>query len=157
MNIMAVDCSKIDNIWDKIVPNIRKVLKTQDKHHAITDNLLSIEGMREHIRSGKGQLLAIFEDDKVVASLMIEVLNTELGRSLNITTLGGGRIHEWNMMLLQTLKNIANKYKCDDIRIYLVRKGWIKAMKPYGFNLIGDREYCGDVYPCISYKIEGNQ
>lgn len=157
MNIMAVDCEKIDGIWDKIVPNIRKVLNVQAKHNAITNNLLSIEGMREHIRSGKGLLLVIYEENKVIASMMLEVLNTEVGRSLNITTLGGDRIHEWNMMLLQALKNLADKYRCDDIRIYLVRKGWIRAMKPHGFKLIGDRDYCGDTYPCLSYNVEENQ
>lgn len=155
MNIMAVDCDKIDGIWSEIVPNIRKVLKTQEKHNAVTDNILSIEGTREHIKKGHGQMLVIHDDNTVLASLMVEVLNTEVGRSLNITTLGGERIYEWNMMLLQTLKNIAKHHNCDDIRIYMVRPGWVRALRPYKFMPIGNREYGGKEYPCLSYNMRG--
>lgn len=157
MNIMAVDCDKIDGIWPLIVPNIRRVLKVQAKHGAVTPNLLSIEGVREHIREGKGQLLVIYEDDKVIASVMIEILNTEVGRSLHVTTGAGTRVREWHKMLLQTVLNMAEKYDCNDIRAYLVRPGWIRFMKPFGFEVIGDREYCGDTYPCLSYKMKGKQ
>jgi len=156
MNIMVVDPAKIDDIWPRVIKNIQLVIDTQSKHNAVTDNILSIEGTREHIKAGHGLFLVIFESEEIIASLMLEVLNTEVGKSLNITTLGGTRIHEWNMLLLYVLKELANKYKCDDIRIYLVRKGWIKAMKPYGFKLIGNRDYCGDTYPCLSYNIKEN-
>lgn len=151
MNIMAVDCEKIDEIWPLVADNMKKVLDTQKKYDAINDKTLSEPDLKEHIRKGHGQLLVIHEGEDVVASLMLEVLNTEVGRSLHVASLGGGRIHEWNMMLLQTLKNLAKKYNCDDIRIYMVRKGWMRAMKPYGFKLIGDRKYGGELYPCISY------
>ena len=156
MNIMTVDCKKIDGIWDKIAPNVKRVLDTQNKHNAVSETVLTIEQTKEHIRAGNGLLLAVIDDNEVIASLMIEVLKTEVGRSLNITTLAGNRINEWNMMLLQTLKNLAKHYKCDDIRIYIVRPGWVRAMKRHGFKFIGTRNYCGIDYPVISYKMSRN-
>lgn len=154
MNIIAVDSLKIADIWTRIIPNIKKVMATQSKHGAVTDNVFDVEDTKRYIERGDGLLLVIHEGEEIIASCIVEVLNTEVGRSLAINTMGGTRIYEWNMLLLGVLKSLADYYQCNDIRIYLVRMGWVRCMKPYGFELIGDRKYAGETYPCLSYKVE---
>jgi len=153
MNIMAVDPTKIDGIWPRVKDNVQRVIDTQVKHKAMSEHTFDIDQTKEFIRNKAGCMLVIFEDEEVIASLIIEVLHTEVGKSLVINTLGGGRIHDWSTLLLDTLKNIAYNIGCNDIRIYMVRRAWQRCMEPFGFKLIGGREYAGVSYPCLSYKV----
>jgi len=153
MNIMAVDPTKIDGIWPRVKGNVQRVIDTQVKHKAMSDYTFNIDQTKEFIRSKAGCMLIISEDEEIIASLIVEVLRTEVGKSLVINTLGGDRIYEWRMLLLDTLKNIAYNIGCNDIRIYMVRRAWQRCMKPFGFELIGDREYAGVSYPCLSYEV----
>jgi len=153
MNIMAVDPAKIDGIWPRVKGNVQRVIDTQVKHKAMSDYTFDVDQTREFIRSKAGCMLVIFEEEEILASLVIEVLHTDAGKSLVINTLGGGRIHDWSMLLLDTLHTMAHNLGCNDIRIYMVRKAWQRCMKPYGFNLIGDKEYAGVMYPCLSCEV----
>ena len=153
MRVIEINNTGVDVFWSEISENALKCMKTQDKHDAHHPGLYSLDELKEHIRSGNGLCIAVMDESELIASLVVEILITDAGRSLNLTSMGGDRIHEWSMLLLDYLKGFARRYNCQDIRIYMVRKGWERALKPYGFKSIGVREYAGVQYPCISYSV----
>jgi len=156
MKIVEVTGDTIDIVWPIVSRNVQKVLDTQHKHKAVTKDIYDVDGTLEHLKSGNGLLLVIYDEttnNYIVASIVVEVLNTDVGRSLNLTTLGGDRIYEWHHLLLDYLKTLAVENNCQDIRIYMVRKGWAKCLKPYGFKPIGKHKYAGVLYPVIALGV----
>ena len=154
MKVTAIFPEYIDEVWPQVKHHVQMCLDTSYKHNAVGAEIFDVEQTKEHMKKGNGLMLVVHDNIKIYASLMVEVLLTDAGRSLNLTSMGGESIYSWNMELLAKLKEVAETYRCDDIRIHMVRKGWKRALKPYGFSDIGIKNYAGTDYPCIAYKVK---
>ena len=156
MKVTAIFPDYIDEVWPQVKGYVQMCLDTSYKHNAVGAEIFDVEQTKEHMKKGNGLMLVVHDNIKIYASLMVEVLNTIDGRSLNLSSMGGESIYSWNMELLAKLKEVAETYGCNNIVIHMVRKGWRRALKPYGFVDIGKRVYAGTEYEAISLSIKGN-
>ena len=157
MKVTPIYPDFIDEVWPQVKGYVQMCLNTSIKHDAVGDEIFNVEQTKEHIEKGNGLLLVVHDNIKTYGALVVEVLNTDAGRSLNLTSFGAYNLRNWSMLLLQRLKEVAETYNCDEISIFQVRPGWKRVLKPYGFKEVGMREYAGTMYPKLSLLIKENK
>ena len=56
-------------------------------------------------------------------------------RILAIPITGGDRLDEWMPEFLELMKHVARDLNCTELRGYASRDGWIRKLKPHGWEI----------------------
>jgi len=135
--IGAVPASMIDLIWDKIEPLIEMVSEKSED--------IDIGIAKERLESGKTLLVTISRGQEVIAINVIDCKTTDTGiKYLSIPITAGTEMENWLEQFLEVATAIAQDYGCSEIRGFAVRNGWLKKLKPFGWE---------ELFTTIRYKI----
>ena len=80
-------------------------------------------------------LVAIDDDDKIIAEQSLEVWEENGERICNLVTTGGSRMKEWVKELAEVIEKLAIEFDCDVIRTR-GRLGWLRELKQFGYEPI---------------------
>ena len=87
--------------------------------------------------SGKQQMWCIWEGDKedfpIIGVVITEVLQYPQKKLLCIQYCTGARLNEWKSDILDLLDRWAKECECDGLEL-TGRKGWVRELKPDGWN-----------------------
>ena len=66
---------------------------------------------------------------------MLKIVHNDEGeRTMELTSVGGSRLPEWNDMLFDAVKMIAADEGCDFMTCKVIRSGWEKILTAHGFE-----------------------
>ena len=126
--IGAVPANMIDLIWDRVEPLIKTV-----EEKAPDD--ISLEVVRERLLSGNNLLVTVSSGPEIIAVNVIDIKELDTGmKILYIPITAGTDMENWIKEFLDIAKAIALDHGCDELRGMAVRDGWLKKLKPYGWE-----------------------
>lgn len=126
--IGAVPANMIDLIWDRVEPLIKTV-----EEKAPDD--ISLEVVRERLLSGNNLLVTVSSGPEIIAVNVIDIKELDTGmKILYIPITAGTDMENWIREFLDIAKAIALDHGCDELRGMAVRDGWLKKLKPYGWE-----------------------
>jgi len=123
--IVAIPPEQIEDIWIQVSPLLEKALNKNPGD-------IDLELVRERLESGEYLLMCAIENDKILASFAVELVN-EKRKTANIVLCGGERMDDWLDQFMDTIKPLVRDQGCEAITI-MGRAGWQRKMKPYGFS-----------------------
>lgn len=136
--ISAVPCTMIDLIWDKALPLIKMA---QEK---APDDVV-IEMVKDHLLKGTQLLVTISRGPDIIALHTLDVRTLDTGiKVLYIPITAGSEMELWMEKFLEIAKVVAESYNCVELRGLAAREGWLRKLKPYGWE---------EVFTTIRYKI----
>jgi hypothetical protein len=115
-------------IWKEITPFLEGVVE-------VSHGDLTINCIRNKLLRGDSQLLVVTDGTKILCATTVNVETYGSGkRVLLAPVIGGEGIEIWGDLLIETVRDIAKKRLCDEIR-GLGREGWKrlwgkKGLKP---------------------------
>jgi len=137
--ISAISADKIDLIWPLVEHHLQRVVDVA--HGELT--LYSIKG---RLQDGMSILITINKGSEIIAVNTLEIRDFDSGlRALFIPITGGDYLDEWKDMFLDVAKSIAIEHGCDELRGIAVRDGWLRKLKPDGWE---------PLHQIIRYKLE---
>jgi hypothetical protein len=114
--------------WDEIKPHIDRVVEASKDE-------LCIDVIKDKLLNGRSIIVAVFEDNIILAVTTAEVVIYDSGlRSLLVPIFGGDGLFDWGAEWLEVFKKIATELNCSEIRGLAVRGGWMRVLKDYGFS-----------------------
>ena len=127
MKIAAIKKEDLNVLWPTVLPMFECALEFE--HGQLTP-----EKIYNRIMAGNLVLLvALDEDDKIVAEQTLEVWKTETETICNLVTTGGNRMNEWLTDMAEVIDKLAVEFDCDVIRTR-GRLGWLKVLKSQGYE-----------------------
>ena len=124
--ICRVHPSHVIDVWPHVVDHIVKSIRYGWGECEAEDFL-------DRLLLGKWRLWVVLEDQQIVASATIELVNYPRARAVRVITLGGSRSKRWLKFLLTELKKLAAE--TGSVAIEGVgRPGWTRALKSLGFE-----------------------
>lgn len=125
MNLMAIRSHEIHDLWPSISPGIEKMV-------AKGIGLTTAHDCLCKALSGEWLVFIVLHESKVVLTALTAI---ERGHRKVFTVVGawGEQMDEWVDEFHQGMVKIAQEQGCDSISI-TGRRGWVKFLKPYGFN-----------------------
>jgi len=114
-------------LWDSFKP---RLIEAVNAHPAESET--DLEEVRTDVRRGKATVLQIYEQRKLLAVAVVELLDLSDGRSLHVRYLAGDGMDAWMDKLEARLQDMARDYGCVWVSI-IGRLGWYKALKSHGF------------------------
>ncbi len=136
--IAAVPCTMIDIIWDKVRPLLQLVVdkSPEDIVESVT---------KEHLINGDLLLVTISRRSDIIAINVLDVRELDSGiKALYVCITAGSEMDSWIERFLEIVTAIAKDHNCVEIRGFAVRNGWIRKMKPYGWE---------ELFTTLRYKI----
>ena len=136
--ISAVSCSMIELIWDQVKPFIKMVeVKSPE------DIVESV--VKEELLNGNQLLVIIYRGSDIVAINVLDVRTLDSGiKVLYIPITAGSEMELWIDKFLEIAISIAKDYDCVELRGLAIRNGWLRKLKPYGWE---------EMFTTIRYKI----
>lgn len=136
--IGAVPATCIELVWDKVIPLIKMV---EEKSPSDID----IGMVKERLLEGQNLLVTISRGSDIIALNVIDVKTLDTGvKVLFIPITAGSEMDLWLDRFLEIAIAIAKDYGCDELRGLACRDGWLRKLKPYGWE---------EVFTTIRYKI----
>ena len=136
--ITAVPATLIELIWDKVEPLIKLV---EDKSPEDVVGKVT----KEHLLAGNLLLIVIYRGTDIIAINILDVRTLDSGiKILYITITAGTEMELWMERFLVIAEAIAKDYGCVELRGLAVRNGWLRKLKPYGWD---------ELFTTIRYKI----
>lgn len=124
--IGAVPTTMIELVWRKTLPHLQRV---QEK----APNEIDLSKTKEALLSGSHMLLIASEGEDIIAACILRDETYVTGhRVLLVNMLGGDRMDEWVERMNRIVVAIARDTNCNEVRA-IGRKGWIKALKNFGW------------------------
>jgi hypothetical protein len=121
IKVVAVPPEMIEGIWPKFEAFIAEAIK-------YSHGDLCEEGLKERLQAKEEVLLAVVEDDQVLAGCVATTRVLDSGRKiLYVPVMGGERMDEWLQLGLDALKTLESTLGCEGIRA-CGRPGWAKAL-----------------------------
>lgn len=118
----------IDLIWDKVLPLLKVI---EDK----SPEDVSIEVVKDQLRNGDTLLVISSRDSEVIAINILEVCTLDTGiKVLYIPITSGSEMELWLENFLDLAKVIAKDFNCVELRGLSVRNGWMRKLKPFGWE-----------------------
>ncbi len=135
--IGACPATMIELIWDKVMPLLQLVIdKSDDIDASIT---------KERLQAGENMLVTISRGSEIIAINVLDARFTDTGiKYLSIPITAGSEMENWLEDFLKIAEAIAKDYGCGEIRGFAVRNGWLRKLKPYGWD---------ELFTTIRYKI----
>jgi hypothetical protein len=138
LTIAAVPCTMIDLIWDKVVP-FMKMVEEKSPEDVVG------EVVKEELIKGNQLLATISRGSDIIAINVLEVRTLDTGiKVLYIPITAGAEMELWLDRFLGIAEAIAKDYNCVELRGLAVRNGWLRKLKPYGWE---------ELFTTIRYKI----
>ena len=138
LTITNVPCALIDLIWDKVEPFIKMV---EDKS---PEDIVS-EVTRNELVKGNLMLIVITRGADIVAINVLDIRTLDSGiKVLYVPITAGSEMKLWMERFLEIAIKIAKDYGCSELRGLAVRNGWLRKLKPYGWD---------ELFTTIRYKI----
>jgi len=126
--IAVVPCTMIDLIWEKVHPVMQLAA---DK--APEDVCCKV--VRDELIKGEKLLVTISRASEIVAINVLDLRTLDTGiRILYIPLTAGSEMKLWAEDFLNFAKVIAKAHNCVELRGLAVRSGWMKYLKPYGWE-----------------------
>jgi hypothetical protein len=114
--------------WGELLPHIERVIKVSNEE-------FTAESIKYRAVSGNGMMIAIYEDEQIIAVTTAEVVTYDSGlKSLLIPIFAGNDMFQWGKEFLELVKSIAKHFECNELRGFAVRDGWMKILKDYGWH-----------------------
>jgi len=128
LTIAVVPCTMIDLIWDKVFPIIKLAA---DK--APEDVCCKV--VKAELCEGRKLLITISRGSEIIAVNVLDLRTLDTGiKILYIPITAGTEMDVWIDDFLAFAKEIALSHDCVELRGLAVRNGWIKKLKPYGWE-----------------------
>lgn len=124
--------------FSAIPPENAKAIWPSIEHHAQTALEHSFDGMTaenilQWVITDRLVLVVITVDDKIKASITMEICEGKRGRTCHIMTLGGEEMESWLTEWVPVWVKIAREQGADNITMK-GRKGWERVAKEFGFT-----------------------
>lgn len=129
LSISAIPVELIDVVWPQCVEHINRVVEKAPEE-------LSLDDIYRRLIVGETLLVTISDKSDIIAVNILE--RRYLGNGLSalyIPITGGTRMAEWMVDFLDVAKAIAKDLGCKQLRGLAVRKGWMKKLKPMGWQV----------------------
>ncbi len=138
LTIAAVPCAMINLIWDRVEPLLQMVV---DKS---PEDIVS-EVTKGELLKGNLLLVTVSRGSDIVAINVLDVRTLDSGiKALYICITAGSEMDLWMDNFLEIVLAIAKDYNCAELRGFAVRNGWIRKLKPYGWE---------ELFVTLRYKI----
>jgi len=126
--IGVVPATMIDLIWDKIIPLIALVEEKSPE-----DIVCSV--VKEQLIGGHQLLVTISRNTEVIAINVLDIRTLDSGvKVLYIPITAGAEMELWLDRFLEIAKAIAKDHECIELRGLAVRNGWLRKLKPLGWE-----------------------
>ena len=126
--ISVVPCTMIDLIWDKALPIIKLAA---DK--APEDVCCKV--VHDELCKGAKLLVTISRGADIIAVNVLDIRTLDTGiKILYIPITAGSEMEFWLEDFLEFVKVIAKNCDCVELRGLAVRNGWMKKLKPHGWE-----------------------
>jgi len=136
--ISVVPSTMIDLIWDKVLPHIRMVEEKSPED-------ISSDVTKEGLMKGELLLVVISRKVNIIAINVLDIRTLDTGmKVLYIPITAGAEMELWLDNFLKIIIAIAKDYNCVELRGLAVRNGWLRKLKPYGWD---------ELFTTIRYKI----
>ena len=136
--ISAVPCTMIDMIWDKVEPLVQLVVEKSP------EDIVS-EVTKDHLVNGDLLLITISRGSDIIAINVLDIRTLDSGiKALYVCITSGSEMSLWMDNFLEFVIAIAKSHNCIEIRGFAVRNGWIRKLKPYGWE---------ELFVTLRYKI----
>lgn len=126
MNFIALKPDQIQARWGDLSQGMEKLFKQ-------TLGLWGPDDILNNCCSGKWLLFSMFEDDKPVVSLVVEIREGEQ-RVFDVGFCWGTRLDEWIDEVYNSFEVIARQCDCDVIA-FNGRPGWKYLARHFGFKV----------------------
>lgn len=137
--ISAIPVELIDPIWPLVKDHLQKVID-------ISRGEVTLEALHKRFMKTDAILITINRGKEIVAVNTLEIRTSDDGkRSLFIPVTGGSELEMWMDQFLEVAKSIAKEHNCIRLRGLAARKGWLRKLKPLGWETI---------YHVVEYKLE---
>ncbi len=136
--IAVVPSTMIDIVWDKVRPLLQLVVdrSPEDIVESVT---------KERLVDGHLLLVTISRGSEIIAINVLDVRELDSGiKALYVCITAGSEMDSWIERFLEIVTAIAKDHNCVEIRGFAVRNGWIRKMKPYGWE---------ELFVTLRYKI----
>jgi hypothetical protein len=118
----------VELIWDRVEPLIEKVSVKSPED-------VCIDVVKRELVNGNSLLVIISRGTEIVAINVLEVNTLDTGvKALYIPLTAGSEMELWLEEFLDIARAIAKDYECTELRGLAVRDGWIRKLKPYGWE-----------------------
>ncbi len=138
LTIAAVPCTMIDLIWDKVEPLLQLVVNKSP------EDIVAEVTKRELIK-GNLLLITVSRGDELIAINVLDIRTLDSGiKALYICIVAGSEMELWIDDTLEYILAIAKNHNCVEMRGFAVRNGWIRKLKPYGWE---------ELFVTLRYKV----
>jgi len=135
--IAPIPVTLVDFVFPKAAPHLERVIARAPRD-------INLESIKKKLLEGKTMLVAVLDEDQVVAVNILEVSEYETGhRVMYIPITGGDRMDEWLDRFMAIAHAIAIDHKCDELRGMACRKGWLRALNKAGHEWYHVHEVIG--------------
>ncbi len=136
--IAAVPSNMINIIWDKVEPLLEMVVRKSPED-------IVAEVTKEELLKGALLLVTISRGTDIIAVNVLDVRTLDSGiKVLYIPITAGSEMDLWIDRFLEIATAIAKDYNCVELRGLAVRNGWLRKLKPHGWE---------ELFTTIRYKI----
>lgn len=137
-DIIAVPVNMIDLLWYQIEPLLQLAVD-------ISDGEMTCEHVYDRAKEGNTLLICICEGPIIISVITVEIRDFPNGKkALCLPMVGGKDVDNWVDDFMEVIKQIAKDFKCEEIRGYAARLGWMRKLKDKGWS---------ELYSTICYKI----
>lgn len=127
--IAVIPATIIELIWSKVEALIESVAEK-----APDDVVTSI--IKDELLAGNKLLLMAAKGANVIGVGVLEVRVLDSGvRTLYIPIIAGSEMDEWMDKGFEVIEQIAKDYNCTELRGLAVRKGWLRKLESYGWEV----------------------
>ncbi|WP_461521442.1 hypothetical protein [Porticoccus sp.] len=129
--INGVPHDAVDQVWEFVAPQIERVLKRFDMGYG-----------PEHVLARlKNRDMQLWLCGDMEAICVTEIMVFPHFKTLAIQLTAGHGMSKWLPALAETLRAYAQHHQCKYLEGY-GRKGWQKALAPYGYKLYSTTTRC---------------
>jgi len=136
--IASVPATMIDLIWDKVEPLLQLVVDKSPED-------IVAEVTKEELLKGNLLLVTISRGAELIAINVLDIRTLDSGiKALYICITAGSEMDLWMDKILEFGIAVAKEHNCVELRGFAVRNGWVRKLKPYGWE---------ELFVTLRYKI----
>lgn len=134
--LACVPVTLVNVLWRIVEPFIKLVVD-------VANNEITADSIKQRCLKGDAMLVCVCKEDQVIAVNLLEVRVFETGlKALYIPVVGGTEMDHWCEQFLQLANAIAKDLNCTELRGLAARHGWVKKLKPLGWEEGNITMYC---------------
>ena len=96
----------------------------------------SIDTILERLTATSCQLWVAWDDEKIIAACVTEIVIIGSRKVCNVISCGGTRMDEWLGISLPVIEAWAKEHQCTAMRFPEIRPGWRRVLKDYHLTKI---------------------